>query len=170
MLLGFSLRFFLFSFLSVFLAFSTSVFFVLGFFASKFSSSLIKISSLVLGCSSSRQIKPLNCFSSSGNSDGGYVFPSVCLKYLVWIISLFSNVNSISLAISLVIVSNFEANDSRVFELKIPKEIIETWNLNDGTYEIEDVLYGSKKSLKVENGIGKVEIVLEPLESFIFKV
>lgn len=70
----------------------------------------------------------------------------------------------------LIIISNFEADDSRVFELKIPTEIISMWKLNDGIYEIEDALYGIKKSLKVENGIGKVDLVLDPLESFIFKV
>ena len=70
----------------------------------------------------------------------------------------------------LIVVSNFEANDSRVFELKIPEKIISNWNLNDGVYEVEDALYGSKESLKVENGIGKVDMVLDPLQSFIFKM
>lgn len=70
----------------------------------------------------------------------------------------------------LIIVANFEANDSRVFELKIPEEIIKKWNLKDGRYTIEDALYGSKKELSVENGIGKIEISLDPLQSFIFKL
>lgn len=70
----------------------------------------------------------------------------------------------------LIIISNFEVDDSRVFELKIPEEVISKWNLNEGLYEIEDTLYGTKKSLKVENGIGKVDIVLNPLQSFIFKI
>ena len=70
----------------------------------------------------------------------------------------------------LIIVSNFEANDSRVFELKIPKEIISKWNLEDGDYVVEDALYGSKKDLKVENGGGNIKLILDPLQSFIFKV
>lgn len=69
-----------------------------------------------------------------------------------------------------IVVSNFEANDSRVFELKIPRDIIQKWLLKDGVYEVEDALYGSKKNLKVENGIGKIDIVLEPLQSFVFKI
>lgn len=69
-----------------------------------------------------------------------------------------------------IVVSNFEANDSRVFELKIPHDIIQKWLLKDGVYEVEDALYGSKKNLKVENGIGKIDIVLEPLQSFVFKI
>ncbi len=69
-----------------------------------------------------------------------------------------------------IVVSNFEANDSRVFELKIQHDIIQKWLLKDGVYEVEDALYGSKKNLKVENGIGKIDIVLEPLQSFVFKI
>ena len=68
----------------------------------------------------------------------------------------------------LIIVSNFQADDSRVFELKIPKEIIQKWNLQDGEHPTVDALYGSSKRLKIENGIGKLDIVLNPLESFIF--
>jgi len=70
----------------------------------------------------------------------------------------------------LIIVSNFEANDSRVFELKIPQDIISKWNLKDGNYELEDALYRTKKTLKIENGVGKIDIVLDPLESFVFKI
>ncbi len=70
----------------------------------------------------------------------------------------------------LIIISNFEVNDSRVFELKIPQMLISEWNLSDGVYEIEDVLYGSKNSLVVENRMGKVNIILNPLGFFIFKV
>lgn len=70
----------------------------------------------------------------------------------------------------LIIVSNFEANDSRVFELKIPEEVIKKWNLKDGVYTVRDVLYGENKELKVENSRGKMAISLKPLQSFIFKL
>lgn len=70
----------------------------------------------------------------------------------------------------LIVVSNFEAMDARVFELKIPEEIIKKWNLEDGSHVVEDALYGSKKELVVENGIGKIAVSLEPLQSFIFKL
>ncbi len=69
----------------------------------------------------------------------------------------------------LVVVANFEAHDSRVFQLKIPKETIAQWRLADGTYTMVDVLYGSTTILIVEQGYGKVDLVLNPLESFIFK-
>lgn len=68
----------------------------------------------------------------------------------------------------LIVTANFQADDSRVFELKIPHGIIQKWNLSDGEYELVDVLYGSSKMMKVENGIGKVDVMLNPLESFIF--
>lgn len=70
----------------------------------------------------------------------------------------------------LIVVSNFVDNDSRVFELKIPEEIIKKWNLKDGVYTVRDALYGENKELKVEDSRGKMAISLEPLQSFIFKL
>lgn len=70
----------------------------------------------------------------------------------------------------LIVVSNFVDNDSRVFELKIPEEVIKKWNLRDGVYTVRDVLYGENKELKVENSRGKMAISLKPLQSFIFKL
>ncbi len=70
----------------------------------------------------------------------------------------------------LIIVSNFEAHDSRVFDLKIPYEIIKEWGLKDGIHGVKDALYGSKKELLVENGMGKIALSLGPLQSFIFKL
>jgi len=70
----------------------------------------------------------------------------------------------------LIITSNFQADDSRWFELKIPNEIVKKWNLKDGSYLVKDVLYEHEKEMKVENGVGKIEIILNPLQSFIFKI
>lgn len=70
----------------------------------------------------------------------------------------------------LIITTNFHDGDSRVFELKIPQEIIKEWNLDEGTYPVVDALYGSEKEMAVENGIGKLDVTLNPLESFIFVV
>ncbi|MEO1010573.1 MAG: alpha-amylase family glycosyl hydrolase [Bacteroidota bacterium] len=70
----------------------------------------------------------------------------------------------------LIVVSNFEANDSRVFELKLPPDIVKTWNLNDGNYEFVDALYGEKGMMSVVDGIGRLDISLKPLESVIFKL
>ena len=70
----------------------------------------------------------------------------------------------------LIVVSNFVANDWFGFELKIPEELIKKWNLSEGKHAMTDVLSGSEKVLKVENGIGTFRIDINPLESFIFKL
>jgi hypothetical protein len=71
----------------------------------------------------------------------------------------------------LVIISNFEAEKSYEFELKIPEELIKSWNLEDGSYPLSDELYGNYSSeLKVENQQGSISIKMEPLESFILKI
>ncbi len=70
----------------------------------------------------------------------------------------------------LIIVSNFDTNETYGFELKVPGEIIQIWGLGSGHYTITDMLYGGNALLRVENGIGKIDIRLNPLESFIFKI
>jgi len=71
----------------------------------------------------------------------------------------------------LVIVSNFEAERSYEFELKIPEELIRSWNLEDGSYPLSDQLYGNYSTeLKVENQQGSISIKMGPLESFILKI
>lgn len=71
----------------------------------------------------------------------------------------------------LIIISNFDDTNVQEFDLKLPKEIIETWQLSDGDYPVVDQLYGQFKSvLKVENGMGKLKITMLPLESFILKL
>ena len=71
----------------------------------------------------------------------------------------------------LIIVSNFDAEDSYDFELQIPENIIAAWNLKDGTYGLVDQLYDSPSSeLKVEHGKGFIKIKINTLESFILKV
>jgi len=70
----------------------------------------------------------------------------------------------------LIVVSNFEAHDSRVFQLKVPRDIIQKWNLEDGEHTVMDALYGNTASLKVVDGIGNLDVWLHPLQSFIYKV
>jgi hypothetical protein len=60
-----------------------------------------------------------------------------------------------------LIVVNFSGEDTSVFELKIPAEVITKWELKDGDYAIKDQLYSkSLLQLKVVNGVGKVQIKL----------
>nr|WP_158837263.1 alpha-amylase family glycosyl hydrolase [Polaribacter sp. L3A8] len=71
----------------------------------------------------------------------------------------------------LIIVSNFNAQDTYGFELGLPEDIIKKWNLKDGEYQLEDQLYKEYSStLKVENGEARVRVDVKPLESFILKI
>lgn len=70
----------------------------------------------------------------------------------------------------LVIVSNFDADRSRGFQLKIPPEILAEWDLKYGTYSTVDMLYGSALPLVVTDSVGQIDIDLKPLESFILKI
>ncbi|WP_395051436.1 alpha-amylase family protein [Flavobacterium sp.] len=71
----------------------------------------------------------------------------------------------------LIIVTNFSWLTTSNFELKIPADIIQKWNLKDGTYTITDQLYHKYSvQLRVENGEGKAQISIAPSESFIFQL
>jgi glycosidase len=70
----------------------------------------------------------------------------------------------------LLVVSNFDAERSLSFDLKIPHHIISNWDMANGDYEIRDALYGGTVLLQVIDGQGVVKISLEPLESFIYQL
>ncbi|MBC7523949.1 MAG: alpha-amylase family protein [Flavobacterium sp.] len=70
----------------------------------------------------------------------------------------------------LVIITNFSWVTTSNFNLKIPSDVITNLKLKDGNYLLEDQLFGSKNSLKVENGVGTIPIKILPSESFILKI
>jgi glycosidase len=70
----------------------------------------------------------------------------------------------------LIVVSNFSKDKAATFELIVPTELIQLWNLKDGNYPVRDVLYSSKNELKVAKGLGTIQIKLQLNESFIFKI
>lgn len=71
----------------------------------------------------------------------------------------------------LIIVSNFDSENQYNFNLKIPSDIINKWHLTKGHYEVKDGLYNQfSADLIVEDGIGKINIKLNALESFILKI
>ena len=70
----------------------------------------------------------------------------------------------------LVVVSNFDTHENHTFQLKIPSEIISEWKLKNGTYKLVDGLYGSSQELKVIDGVGNIDVHLNPLESYIFEL
>ena len=71
----------------------------------------------------------------------------------------------------LIIISNFNADNTYGFELQLPEDLIQKLQLKDGEYEVKDQLYNIYAStLKVENGKAEVRIDIKPLESFILKI
>ena len=71
----------------------------------------------------------------------------------------------------LIVITNFSWLTKSTFELKLSKEIIEKWKLKDGKYNLKEQLYGKTKSfLKVVNGEGIVNIIIEPSESLVFEI
>ena len=70
----------------------------------------------------------------------------------------------------LIVVVNFDTDKQHQFELRIPKHIISNWQLRNAQYELTDLLYEHKNSLKLKEGEGFVAITLKPLETFIFKI
>jgi len=71
----------------------------------------------------------------------------------------------------LIIVTNFSWLTASNFELKIPSDIIQKWNLKDGDYTVTDQLNKSNSvRLQVFNGEGKAQITIAPSESFIFQL
>ncbi|WP_298754547.1 alpha-amylase family glycosyl hydrolase [uncultured Psychroserpens sp.] len=71
----------------------------------------------------------------------------------------------------LVVISNFDGENTQIFDLKLPADIIETWKLDNASYELLDELYKSYKTqLTVINGEGSIKITLKPLQSLILKL
>lgn len=71
----------------------------------------------------------------------------------------------------LIVITNFSWLTTSIFELKIPSDIIQKWNLKDGNYTITDQLYNkSAVQLQVLNGEGKAQITIAPSESFIYQL
>ncbi|WP_240911386.1 alpha-amylase family glycosyl hydrolase [Yeosuana marina] len=71
----------------------------------------------------------------------------------------------------LIIVSNFNPDNTYGFELQLPQDIISKWGLNDGDYQVKDQLYNQYQStLKVHNHHATMRIDIKPLESFILKI
>ena len=70
----------------------------------------------------------------------------------------------------LIVVVNFSWVTTSNFQLKVPADIIKTWNIKDGLYDVTDQLYGKKAQLKVTDGKGTIQLSVKPSESFIFKI
>ncbi|MBT8321428.1 MAG: alpha-amylase family protein [Eudoraea sp.] len=70
----------------------------------------------------------------------------------------------------IVVLTNFDADRSYDLNLKIPGHIIENWGLKDGSYTVEDVLYGEDNTLEVLEGVGHIPAKLQPLQSYVYRL
>ncbi len=70
----------------------------------------------------------------------------------------------------LLILSNFNSEESQAFRMQLPADLMQQWQVKNGTYELTDQLYGSTNELVVEDGTGFVKVALEPLQSFIYRL
>ncbi len=71
----------------------------------------------------------------------------------------------------LIIINNFDANETFGFVLELPVEIAAAWGFKDGSYSLSEKLYGSiSPVLIMKDGLGKVRVDLRPLESWILEV
>ncbi|WP_439183448.1 alpha-amylase family glycosyl hydrolase [Carboxylicivirga taeanensis] len=70
----------------------------------------------------------------------------------------------------LIIACNFNSEKPATFTLQIPASIIEQWQIKEGAHKLSDQLYQSLNELVVTNNTGAVEITLDPLQSFIYKI
>lgn len=71
----------------------------------------------------------------------------------------------------LIIISNFNSENTYGFELQLPEDLVSKLGLEEGSYELKDLLYNKYKStLKVENGKVQTRIDIGPLESFILRI
>ncbi|WP_179004624.1 alpha-amylase family protein [Winogradskyella forsetii] len=71
----------------------------------------------------------------------------------------------------LIIISNFNADNAYGFELQLPEDLVQKFELQNGEYAVKDQLYNKYTStLNVENGKARVRIDIQPLESFILNI
>ncbi|WP_308991160.1 alpha-amylase family glycosyl hydrolase [Mariniflexile litorale] len=71
----------------------------------------------------------------------------------------------------LIVVSNFDADTNQKFQLKIPQDIVTSWQLKTGSYLVKDELYDTFSSqFVIKNGEGTIAISLKALESVILKI
>jgi glycosidase len=71
----------------------------------------------------------------------------------------------------LVVVTNFKDSITDIYELQLPANLILAWGLEDGSYRLKDQLYQqSEFEMIVSGGVGKVKMVVKPLESFILSL
>ncbi len=67
-----------------------------------------------------------------------------------------------------VVLTSFERKKSTQIELRLPEALIQKWQLQDGTYRLENIFSEQHSDLVVKNGRGTIRSALAPLESQVF--
>jgi glycosidase len=70
----------------------------------------------------------------------------------------------------LLIVSHFAADAGVSFNLTLPPDLINNWQLTDGRYTLSDILTGDTYQLTISNGHGSVALALPALGSVILEL
>jgi glycosidase len=71
----------------------------------------------------------------------------------------------------LLVVTNFDEHSSLNTTLQLSPELLKAWNLAAGTRELQEKLFGKKKTqLRVDGRGASIDLVLGPWESAIFEV
>lgn len=75
----------------------------------------------------------------------------------------------------LIVVSNFDSEQSHQFDLQLPGELVMKWALHDGQYKLLDLLAEDKNkqsdyALSVNQGQGSVPLTLAPLQSVVLEL
>jgi glycosidase len=71
----------------------------------------------------------------------------------------------------LIVVSNFDSENSYQYQLEIPAQLINQWQLSSGQYQLGDLLYGSLNTLTVrDDKTANIKVKLAPLSSFVFQL
>lgn len=70
----------------------------------------------------------------------------------------------------LIVISNFDAEAKYTFDFKVPADLISKWSLKNKTYVLEEMLYGEEGTFLIEEGIGHINLELDPLESVVFQI
>jgi hypothetical protein len=70
----------------------------------------------------------------------------------------------------LIVVANFDPDNSFGFNIGLPAEVIHEWKLEDGQYTLEDQLTGRIVNLTVSRGKAETRIDIEALQSYILQL
>ena len=71
----------------------------------------------------------------------------------------------------LIIISNFDAENSYNLDLKLPQSIVEAWGLKEDGHIAKDQLYNEFSTpIQIESDRASLEVRLAPLQSYILKI